>query len=76
MAETLDHLKRQLGILTATERAELARFLIDSLDEQADPEAEDAWEAELAGRVSEIKSGQVSGKPAAQVFKEIRETRL
>jgi putative addiction module component (TIGR02574 family) len=74
MAETLEHLKQELGTLTAQERAELAHFLISSLDEEADPEAEAAWEAELARRVSEIKSGKVSGKPAAQVFGELRQT--
>ena len=74
MAETLEHLKQQLGTLAAPERAELARFLINSLDQEDDPDAEAAWEAELTRRTSEIKSGKVSGKPAAQVFEEIRKT--
>jgi putative addiction module component (TIGR02574 family) len=74
MAETLEHLKQQLGTLAAPERAELARFLISSLDQEEDPEAEAAWETELTRRVTAIKSGQVIGKPAAQVIEKMRET--
>jgi putative addiction module component (TIGR02574 family) len=74
MAETLEHLKEQLGTLAAPERAELARFLINSLDQEEDPGAEAAWEAELTRRVADIRSGKVSAKPATQVFEEIRET--
>jgi putative addiction module component (TIGR02574 family) len=70
MAENHEHLKEQLGALAAPERAELARFLINSLDLEEDSEVEAAWEAELTRRVSDIKSGKVTGKPAAQVFEE------
>jgi putative addiction module component (TIGR02574 family) len=72
MSETLDSLKLQLGTLPSRDRAEIALFLIDSLDPQSDANAEDAWEAELARRVADIRAGTVKGKPADEVFAELR----
>ena len=31
-----------------------------------------AWDAELSRRVAEIKSGQVIGRPAAEVYSDLR----
>src|SRR5713101_8587542 len=59
----LEQLKSQLGLLTPQERAELAHFLLLSLEEEADEGVEAAWEAELARREAEIKSGKAVGKP-------------
>ena len=72
MSDTLETLKTQLGILPSRDRAELARFLIDSLEPGADNDAEAAWEIELARRVDDIRFGRVVGKPADQVFAELR----
>ena len=57
-------LKRALS-LTAEERAELAGFLLDSLDgPPEDPEAvEAAWNEEIARRIEDLDSGKV--KPVA-----------
>jgi putative addiction module component (TIGR02574 family) len=73
MTEAVENLKVQLGRLTSQERAELAHFLLLSLDQEEDVDAEAAWEVELARRVTDIKSGKAVGKPAAQVFAELRE---
>jgi putative addiction module component (TIGR02574 family) len=73
MADALESLKSQLGALPDQDRAELARFLIDSLEAQSDADAETAWETELAHRVAEIRAGRVVGKPAEQVFAELCE---
>lgn len=73
MSDPLETLKTQLGVLPSRERAELAWFLIDSLEPEADDDAEAAWEIELARRVADIRSGRVVGKPADQVFAELRE---
>ncbi len=73
MSVTLEALKSQLGALPNRDRAELARFLIDSLEPGADDDAEAAWETELARRVADIRAGRVVGKPADQVFAELRE---
>jgi putative addiction module component (TIGR02574 family) len=51
-------LKRALT-LSDKERAELASDLIDSLDPTVDPDAELAWQEEIARRLLEIESGRV-----------------
>jgi putative addiction module component (TIGR02574 family) len=72
MTETAERLKSELSQLSLQERAELAHFLIRSLDEEVDADAEAAWEAELAQRMDEIKSGKAVGEPADKVFAELR----
>lgn len=67
-----EKLKSELTQLPIDDRAELASFLIESLDEGADPDAEAAWDAELARRSEEIRSGKVVGVPAEKVFAELR----
>ena len=65
-------MRAQLSKLSSKDRAELAHFLLHSLDEESDPDAEEAWDRELAKRLQEIKSGQEKGEPAAKVFAELR----
>jgi putative addiction module component (TIGR02574 family) len=65
-------MRTELANLTETERADLARFLIQSLDAGSDNDAETAWDAELERRTSEIKSGRESGESADKVFSELR----
>lgn len=73
MSETAEKMKSALATLSDEDRAELAYFLIHSLDQQADANAEAAWDAELARRAEEIRSGKAVGIPAEQVMKELRE---
>jgi putative addiction module component (TIGR02574 family) len=73
MSETAERLKTELAQLPPQDRAELAHFLIHSLEEGADADAEAAWDAELARRMAEIWSGSAVGQPAQQVFAELRE---
>jgi putative addiction module component (TIGR02574 family) len=73
MSETAEKLKGQLVNLSTKERAELASFLIRSLDEATDDDAESQWDAELERRAQDIKNGTAIGQPAAQVFAELRE---
>ncbi len=72
MTETAEKLKFELSHLSLRERAELASFLILSLDEEVDVDAEAAWDAELTQRMEEIKSGEAVGEPADKVFTELR----
>ncbi|MBI4326072.1 MAG: addiction module protein [Chloroflexi bacterium] len=72
MNATADKLRMELATLSDAERAELARFLIQSLDEGADAGAESAWDAELERRAKEIRSGRATGEPADKVFSELR----
>lgn len=72
MTETAERLKSELSRLSPQERAELAHFLLHTLDEP-DRDVEAAWDAELANRLEEIKNGSAMGEPAAKVFSELRE---
>lgn len=72
MTEYVEQLKCQLSQLSVQERAELAHFLIRSLDDDTDVEGESAWDAELLGRMKEIKSGKADGESANKVFAELR----
>ncbi|MFH0826163.1 MAG: addiction module protein [Pseudomonadota bacterium] len=73
MTEATEKLMTKLSRLSTRERAELAHFLIHSLDESMDADAEAAWDAELTRRMGDIRSGGDSGEPAGKVFKELRE---
>jgi len=73
MAIAIEDLKSELAALTVGERAELAHFLIQSLEPETDEDAEAAWDAELGRRLAEIEGGAAVGKPAEQVFAELRE---
>lgn len=61
--------------LDASDRAELASWLFDSIEETA-PDLDEAynraWDKELERRSKEIHSGSVVGVPADEVFAEIR----
>jgi putative addiction module component (TIGR02574 family) len=72
MSVTGEKLRSELASLSEDDRAELAHFLIESLDQGADPDAEAAWDVEIARRNEEIKSGKVAGVPAEKAFAELR----
>jgi hypothetical protein len=72
MTETAERLKTALSQLSQQERAEIAAFLIHSLDQDVDPEAEAAWDAEIAARMQQIQTGTAAGESAATVFTHLR----
>jgi putative addiction module component (TIGR02574 family) len=72
MTATGERMKAELDRLPAQDRAALAAYLIESLDEEMDPDAEAAWDEELARREAEIRSGQAVGEPADEVFARLR----
>ncbi|PSB29550.1 addiction module protein [Stenomitos frigidus] len=73
MTETAEKLKRELSQLSTQERAELAYFLIHSLDNAIDDNVESAWDVELTQRMQTINDGTASGEPASKVFTDLRE---
>jgi len=73
MTETALQLKPTLASLPEADRAALASFLIESLDPESDPSADDAWAEELERRERRIRSGLAKGEPAEKVFAELRE---
>ena len=52
-------------------RAALAGFLLDSLDEEVDEDAEAAWHAEIDRRIREIDSGTVKTIPWSEARRTI-----
>jgi putative addiction module component (TIGR02574 family) len=72
MTSVAERLKRELAALPVDDRAELAAYLIRTLDSRTDPDAEAAWDVELQRRVEEIRSGVAVGEPADDVFARLR----
>jgi putative addiction module component (TIGR02574 family) len=61
-------LRKKLTTLSAPDRAELAVFLIDSLDADVDENADELWQVELERRAEQIKAGSAKGEPAGSVM--------
>ena len=59
--------------LTPEARAALAASLLESLDEVVDEDAEQAWAAEIAKRISELDSGAVTPIPWSEARRRILE---
>lgn len=73
MSETAEKLKLELSQLSVKERAEIAYFLIHSLDEGRDDNLETVWDTELIQRLEDINRQTAIGEPISQVFSELRE---
>ena len=74
MARNLRKLSEELAQLTPTERAELARTLIYSLDDETEADVERLWIAEAERRYEAYRRGEISSTPAEEVFEQIRRT--
>jgi putative addiction module component (TIGR02574 family) len=74
MSEAVARIVAQLGGLSREERAILAHAVLLSLEHE-DPDAEEAWDKELARRAARIRSGEATGIPAEQVFADWRRGR-
>lgn len=61
--------------LPTNERAALVLRLAESLDEQRDADAEDAWAAEVAARVEALRAGSAETITTAEALADAR-TRL
>lgn len=72
MSEAVEQLKSKASALSNAERADLAYFLITSLEPEEEG-VEEAWREEIARRVAEIRSGQAVGRPIDDVLAELRE---
>jgi putative addiction module component (TIGR02574 family) len=68
MSRPLQELKDSAAGLPVADRAELARFLLDTLDEGDAADARAEWLALAEQRMAEVKSGQVVGIPADEVL--------
>lgn len=68
----LDQLRNKALALSEAERAELAHDLVASLDGPPDPDAAEAWDAEILRRVVEIDEGMATLIDAEEVSRRIR----
>jgi putative addiction module component (TIGR02574 family) len=73
MPSAVEELKPALAQLSERDRADLAYYLLRSLDAEEDVDAEDAWEAELARREEDITSGRAVCEPIDEVLARLRE---
>jgi hypothetical protein len=73
MSKDWDFLSDQALSLPIASRFELARRLIDSLDDEKAAELRTRWTQLAAERWSEIESGQVTCPDSADVFRRARE---
>lgn len=72
MTDTVAELALRARELAPEDRARLAEELLASLEGEADPEIESAWDAEIAKRLAEVDSGAVRLVPADEVFARVR----
>jgi putative addiction module component (TIGR02574 family) len=59
MTSEANKLLQEALTLPVEERAELAGYLIDSLDSSEDESVEAAWDVEIARRMEDLDSGRV-----------------
>ena len=72
MPTLVEELSARAKALPPEDRARLAEELFESLQGDADADAETAWEGEIERRVGEIESGAVHLTPAEEVHAEAR----
>ena len=72
MARDTSELREELDKLSPKQKAELARALIDSLDEDFDDDVEQIWLDEAARRYEAYRCGERSSRSAAEVFARAR----
>ena len=70
MRTQLEILGAKAQQLTSGERAAFAQILLASLDEDA--EIEDAWEAEVERRITDVENGTVLVIPIAEALAHVR----
>ena len=72
MARDTSALREEIDKLSPKQKAELARTLIDSLDEDLEEAVEQLWLDEAARRYEAYRRGEMSSHPAAEVFARVR----
>jgi putative addiction module component (TIGR02574 family) len=68
MSALLDELSKKARGLAPEERAQLAQELLESVEREADPLVQQAWETEIASRIAKYERGEATLVPAEEVF--------
>lgn len=72
MSDALKELEKRAQSLTANERAQLAEFLLESIQEPPVAEIEAAWDREIEERDAAYDRGELQTISAEDVFAEAR----
>jgi putative addiction module component (TIGR02574 family) len=72
MSALLDELSKKAMELALEERAQLAQELLESVEQEVDPEVQAAWDGELASRIAKYERGEARLIPADDVFEAAR----
>ena len=70
MSSFVEEIKTRLSSLPAAERAEVAQYLLRSLDAEEDG-AKPEWLALAEQRMADVRAGRVIGIPAEDVLKSL-----
>jgi putative addiction module component (TIGR02574 family) len=76
IAATIEQLTQDALTLSETERAHLAHTLLQSLEPTSESGVDEAWDAEVARRLEQVRQGTPQGRPADEVFRDIRARHL
>lgn len=71
MSRPIARIQDEIRRLSAAEKEEVLRTLLEELDGPPDPDVEAAWLEEVERRAAEIDSGQVQCVPADEVFRQL-----
>jgi putative addiction module component (TIGR02574 family) len=69
---SLEQLEAEIKKLNLKERAALAKWIIQSLDELSESEIEALWVEEAERRLDELEQGLVTEIPAEEVLRRVR----
>jgi putative addiction module component (TIGR02574 family) len=72
MSDALKELEKKAKSLTPDERAQLAEFLLESIQEPPVAEIEAAWDREIEERAAAYDRGELQTVSAEEVFAEAR----
>ncbi len=69
---SLKELEAEIRKLSVKERAALAKWMVESLDELSEAEVEALWAEEAELRLDELEQGLVTELPAEEVLRRAR----
>lgn len=72
MSRRIEEIEREVLSLDVSARAELARTLVDSLEDLSEEEWDRLWGEEAERRYDEFLAGRVTAYPAEEVFARAR----
>ena len=72
MPATIEQLTHDALTLSELDRAQLAKTLLGSLEPDIEQGVQEAWDMEVSKRLERLRQGAAQGRPAAEVFRDIR----